>query len=509
MSRKNTPKRLVAGLAISALLAFSTPVFAHDGDDEAATYAQYCTGELAYTQNPDIAEVILAEVSYHDTDTVHVEWELSETPPVTNAATGNVVFYEIARYVNNSSTPDRKFIRNAPVTTSSNKLSGLAREHLYDDTFTYGTTLRYEVRAYEENCQYDSTSQSFTQVYNTVATSTGGLFREDGVWNESYGILGDTYHYGDFTGDGKGDVILATSRTNENNTYAWYLLQGNGSEFTDGGLWNQSFGLNTDTYYASDFNGDSKTDIVVSTTRINANPNVTDDLAWYLMKSNGSTFMDGGQINSSYGVASDKYYVADFNGDNRDDMIISTTRVDANPNVTDDLAWYLMKSNGSTFLDGGQINSSYGVASDKYYVSDFDGNNRDDMLVATSRINENESLSWYLMNSNGTMYIDGGQKNMNYGSGSQKIYVGDVTNDGKDDVVFANYNSELGGHHWYVLASESNMLVDKGKWHHQFGGQNDMFLIGDVTRNAGADIIAVSLNEGDSLKWSVMYSAQQ
>ncbi|MHB8973342.1 MAG: FG-GAP-like repeat-containing protein [Pirellulaceae bacterium] len=246
--------------------------------------------------------------------------------------------------------------------------------------------------------------------------STGTQFSSEVQLNNSYGVYADKYYVGDFNGDAKDDILISTTRVNVNgivgdNDLAWYLMRSNGSTFLDGGQINGSYGLDVDKYYAADFNGDGKDDILVSTTRINHNGVADNDLAWYLMRSNGSTFLDGGRINDSYGLDSDKYYVTDLSGDGKDDMVISTTRINGNAiDGDDDLAWYLMRSDGSTFLDGGQSNNSYGRDVDMYFAFKINTDTKEDLITVTSRFHNNGDYDVYGAISDGTKCTDDGQK---------------------------------------------------------------------------------------------------
>jgi hypothetical protein len=220
------------------------------------------------------------------------------------------------------------------------------------------------------------------------------------------------------------------------------------------------------------------------------------------MRSDGTKFNDGGMINREYGIqnATDRYYVADFNGDGKDDIITSTTRIVNNGN----LSWYFMRSTGSTYADGGMINREYGVqnTTDKYYVSDFNGDGKDDILTTTTRIHNNGVLSWYLMRSDGTRFNDGGQINNAYGVDADKYYIGDVTGDGKDDVLTSttrvNNNGTLT---WYIIRSTGTGLADAGIWNHNLGTSSDRYYVLNIGGNGNADIVRAKTLGNNVLEW--------
>ncbi|MHB8968953.1 MAG: Ig-like domain-containing protein [Pirellulaceae bacterium] len=308
----------------------------------------------------------------------------------------------------------------------------------------------------------------------TILGSASGLSGPK-RWSTINGFAGESFYVADFNGDGQDDVLSSTTRINGNgisgdNDLAWYFIRSTGTGFISEVQLNSSYGINSDKYYVSDFNGDAKDDILISTTRVNVNGIVGDnDLAWYLMRSNGSTFLDGGRINGSYGLDVDKYYVSDFNGDGKDDMLISTTRINYNGLPDNDLAWYLMRSNGSTFLDGGRINNSYGLDSDKYYVADLSGDGKDDMVISTIRVNGNgivgdNDLAWYLMRSTGSTFVDGGQSSSSYGRDGDLYFPFKLNIDAKEDLVMIVPSVQgSGDYSVYGALSNGTKYTDDGK----------------------------------------------
>jgi hypothetical protein len=172
------------------------------------------------------------------------------------------------------------------------------------------------------------------------------------------------------------------------------------------------------------------------------------------MKSDGTKFVDGGQLNPSYGVNSDAYLFGDMDADGKDDVLVYTNRVDYNKSVPNDLAWYLMKSVGSNFIDGGQINPSFGVSTDFYYPGDFNGDKKVDMMVATTRVKNNGELTWFLMKSDGTKFVDGGMVKDSWGVNNTNTFmVGDVDADKISDLYMGvSTTSNLGTYTNFTFA---------------------------------------------------------
>jgi len=454
----------------------------------------YCTGktvEQSNTVNSTDPNTTSLEV-----DNYEITWAGGST---TNSTA--IAFYELLRYnliwVNGQETT--VYDHHAVVTHDS---INNPEFYTYNVILDRPQTHYYRVRAYDTNCKYSDTTNSSTTIYEGMR----GFFKDGGMWNTSYGVDTDKYYPGDFNGDGKSDMMIATTRVNNNGTYSWYFMRGTGTSFADGGVWNSSYGVDSDSYYVSDLNGDNKDDILISTTRVNNN----NSLSWYLMKSNGSTFTDGGQINSSYGLAVDKYYVSDFNGDNKDDMLISTTRI----HNTSVLSWYLMRSTGAMFVDGGQINNSFGLAEDTYNVADFTNDGMKDMIITTTRGSEDNTLSWFLMKSNGTTFLDGGDITNNWNvEAPEMMYVSNFEGKNKFDSLVFLYRNEDNTYSWHVfgpvIVPNNNIFITSygyGGWRKSYGAVGDKVYVGNFAGDAGSDII-ISRDMGASLRWWGMYSA--
>lgn len=349
-------------------------------------------------------------------------------------------------------------------------------------------------------------------------------FLDSGLWSSAYGENGDLFFTGDFDGNGNGDFITATPRLNLDNNpvtndLAWYVMKSNGTALIDAGRVADSWGLAEDRFFVGDFNGDGKDDVIVATSRLNLdNDPATNDLAWFVMKSNGLAFVDAGQVTASWGVAEDQFFVGDFDGDKKADVIAATSRLnlDNNP-ATNDLAWYVMKSNGSAFVDAGRVVDSWGWVEDKFFMGDFNGDGKDDVINATARLNlDNDPATndsaWYVMKSNGVIFVDAGQVAASWGWISDNLFVADFDGDGKDDILDATTRlNNDGSLSWYVATSDGNQaFIDKGIWASRWGLSGDVILIhnyrnSDNTNTKNFDVMAGRV-VSTAYQWWVMYA---
>ncbi|MBM7846528.1 FG-GAP repeat domain-containing protein [Herpetosiphon giganteus] len=288
--------------------------------------------------------------------------------------------------------------------------------------------------------------------------NTGSTFIYAGTVSSSYGRASDTFYVGDIDGDGKDDLLTATARVSGNTTLTWYWLRSTGAGFEDRGIINQFYGSIGDQFFVADVDGDGKDDLLTGTTRLTG---TSTGLTWYWLRSTGTTMEDRGIISQAYGIENDLIYSADFDGDGDDDMILASTRF--HPETTH-MTWYWMRNDGTSFAYAGILQDAYGIASDRFYVADFDGDGKDDLLTATPRINGNTTLTWYWLRSTGTSFEDRGVMSQAYGGSADQFYVADFDGDGKDDLLTATtrVNGSANPLTWYWLRSTGTSFEDRG-----------------------------------------------
>ena len=258
-----------------------------------------------------------------------------------------------------------------------------------------------------------------------------------------------------------------------------------------------------DRFYVADFNGDGKAEVVVF--------NGTD---WGNLKYLGFLADDGANglkciarydnsmPNWSFGK-NDQFYVADFDGNNKKDLFIF--------NGADYATRYfgLIKSSGTTLsliqrydanLPGWQMNKN-----DRYYVGDFNGDGKVDLFVFNGL--DWSSRYFGMLKSTGTALamtqlhtnnFPGWQMNKN-----DRHYIGDFDGDGKADVYIFN------GNDWamaFLGMLKSNgtgvaaVQVYNGKAPNWQMRKNDRHYVGDVNGDGKADLFVFNAQD-----WSTEY----
>ncbi|MCP5101021.1 MAG: VCBS repeat-containing protein, partial [Chloroflexi bacterium] len=206
----------------------------------------------------------------------------------------------------------------------------------------------------------------------------------------------------DFNGDSKSDILI---RNTTNGFLAMYEMDGNSKTLKSVGGMPASYAVKG----VGDFNGDSKSDILIR--------NITNGfLAMYEMDGNSKTLKLIGGMPTSYAVRG----VGDFNGDGKADILIR--------NITNGfLAMYEMNGNSKTLKSVGGMPTNYAVKG----VGDFNGDGKSDILI---RNNTNGFLAMYEMDGNSKMLKSIGGMPTSYAVRG----VGDFNGDGNADILIRN-----------------------------------------------------------------------
>jgi hypothetical protein len=163
-------------------------------------------------------------------------------------------------------------------------------------------------------------------------------------------------------------------------------------------------------WYLGDFNGDNRTDIMRFV------PGVS---GAQVFLSNGSSFVDAG---SWTGAGNDgTWVIGDFNGDGRSDIARNNNGVGLEVFV----------STGSSFQSTGTWTGA-GVTAQGWYVGDLNGDGRDDIFRYNPGVSGAEAFL-----SNGSAFVPGGSFT-GAGNEPERWNVGDFNGDGMTDVFRVN-----------------------------------------------------------------------
>jgi hypothetical protein len=123
--------------------------------------------------------------------------------------------------------------------------------------------------------------------YVYVALSNGARFLGnvgESVWNTHFAPTGETPGVGDFTGDGKDDIVTFTQAS----TPLVWVGVSSGTSFGTGVVWHDHFSLSGEVPGVGDFDGDGKSDVVTFTRGTTAQV--------YVSLSDGTKFVQDGWL---------------------------------------------------------------------------------------------------------------------------------------------------------------------------------------------------------------------
>ncbi len=251
-----------------------------------------------------------------------------------------------------------------------------------------------------------------------------------------FGLPTDTIIDGDFDGDLKQDIAVYREGTTANPQGYFYILP----SASPNTFVSQAWGTTGDKPVTGDFDGDGKTDFGIAR-RIN------DQIVWFILPSGG-----GAVRYVPFGLASDRENAAaaDFNGDGRDDLIVTRTE----PNG--DLTHYIGDAGGGASVLSVQWGSS-SFAPTSVFFDDYTGDGRADIAVNYGACNSNPTCdtagTWWILETGSANYsvtkfgIPFNQQAM---TGDRPVF-GDWDGDGKTDIsVFRASNTTL-----YALTSSN------------------------------------------------------
>jgi hypothetical protein len=324
--------------------------------------------------------------------------------------------------------------------------------------------------------------------------------------NKMYSYTGYSFlkcYIGDFNGDGKDDLLVH----NGHNGNSISLYRSDGSKLdlvfrTVGSVPGSWYFQPNDQFYIGDFNGDGKDEVIVY-----------NSLDW-IKELFGLLIDDGSNglklvVRYDDGIPSwpfnktDKFYVADFDGDGKDDLFVFNGSDWAIPYLG------MLRSNGSGFsvvqrydrnLPSWQMKPQ-----DRHYVGDFNGDGKDDLLVFNGT---NWSIPYL-----GMLKSDGNtlSMTMRYGENlpswqmkpQDRHYVGDFNGDGKQDLFIFNGGEWAMAYLGMFRSSGSDLLMVKRYDGNTPGWQmrkNDRHYISDINGDGKSDLFVYNL-----LDWSNKY----
>lgn len=243
-------------------------------------------------------------------------------------------------------------------------------------------------------------------------------------------------------------------------------------------------GTPQNTQHVLDFNGDGKTDYVVTR---NEGGGPTDTITWYECYSTGAPQACSGDAAPAFGVAIDRVTPADFDGDGKTDVAIWREA------PAGSAAFYILQSSDSTV----RVDVFGQTDDDPSVVADYTGDGKADPAVYRAGVNSGDQSYWFYRASSGP---NSGNIVYNpWGLDSDYPAPGDYDGDGKADFMVQRGGGPQGV--YWLLSNETGAIST-----YYFGTPFDFIVPGDYDGDGKTDI-AVIQTSGGNINWFVRKSS--
>jgi len=246
----------------------------------------------------------------------------------------------------------------------------------------------------------------------------------DGTFNEADGGIPyidinsaypDFVAVGDFNGDGKADLVIASSN---GNTLTVFLGNGDGTfKAAPGEL--PTTGNYPYSIVVGDFNRDGNADLAVA--------NLLGNTVTVLLGNGDGTFT-AAKVSPATGRGPNSIAVGDFNGDGIPDLAVTNS---------DDNTVTVLLGNGDGTFSAAKVSPATGINPSSIAVGDFNGDGKADLAVVNLG---DRTVTVLLGNGDGTFTAS--RLSPSTGNSPNSVAVGDFNGDGVPDLAVTNYYDE-------------------------------------------------------------------
>jgi hypothetical protein len=301
-----------------------------------------------------------------------------------------------------------------------------------------------------------------------VFLSSGTGFNYAGFWTQDIALNAD-WKVGDFDGDGKADILRTDGGTGLN------VYKSTGTSFEQQSRWSDAW-QGDQGWYVGDFGGTGADDVFRYKAGFTGAEVFISQTREPVVIQNPDGFVYSGTWSSAQN-GSQGWFVGDFNGDGKDDLV----RYVPGQSGAD----VFLSKNGA-FESAGSWSGAWNGHS-KWYVGDFNGDGKDDLMRSVYGSGADVLLS------NGAVFSAPTVWSVE-DDGDQGWYVGDFNGDGKDDIL----RYVAGRSSAEVFTSNGSSFDYAGNWSTAWNGERALWFVGDFNGDGKDDILRMLTGQTDA-----------
>jgi hypothetical protein len=333
---------------------------------------------------------------------------------------------------------------------------------------------------------------------NGSSSSVNSIFLSALEYNTA-GLSTHSVAAGDLNGDGKIDLVLADQcATNNCSNASVSVLMGNGDGSFQTVVSYDAGGQSALSIVLGDVNGDGKLDAIVANNCV-SNSDCSNGSVSVLLGNGDGTFQTAVSYNSG-GQGAQHAAIADVNGDGKPDLLVANNCA-TNSNCSNGSMSVLLNNGDGTFQAAVAYNSG-GQGATFLAVGDVSGDGRPDVVEVNNCVSNsdcsNGSVSVLLGNGDGTF-----QSAVSYAPGGQSpssVVLGDVNGDGKLDVVASSYcasNSNCSNGIVSVLLGNGDGTFQPAVSYNSGGQSASSVAVADINGDGKIDIFVANQSDSD------------
>lgn len=227
-----------------------------------------------------------------------------------------------------------------------------------------------------------------------------------------------------------------------------------------------------------------------------ADPVIPDVGIWYATWYSKVAALPG-TFATGFGGSSVEQFLADVNGDGKDDAVTFDSSG----------VWNVGLSTGTSFAAATTWVMGHGLGSSERFMADVNADGKDDAITYFSADGNGDGQpgDWFVALSTGSAFQPYTLWRANTGASASSRYVADVTGDGKADLAtFSAGAGTVGSGTWQVGASSGTAFGALATWRTGFGGNTTRQFLADATGDGKADALYFAAWDGS---WYVTPSA--